>query len=194
MANTQAKFGFRHIGFLPGFAPDYQLQTRLISSANTTKIFNGDPVVKIGASAYIAQGANNTTALVGIFQGCVYVPVGGGPPAWSPIWPGAAAVDATAYILNAPGALFLAAALLTSLTNVNIGANIGYAIGTGVVAGGGFSGATLDQSTLTTTNTMPFQVVALYKGIGNGSDSASSYGWAEVTFNNQQYKQLQGVA
>lgn len=193
MANTQSAFGFRHIGFLPGAGPDYQLQTRLIQSTNTTKIFTGDPVVKSGATNYIVQGANNTTTLVGIFQGCQYVPVGGGSPLWSPIWPGAAASDATAYILNAPNALFLAAALNTSIVTSNIGANIGFAIGTGVTAGGGFSGATLDQSSIATTNTLPFNIFSLYQGIGNGSDATTAYGWAVVTFNLQQYKSLTGV-
>lgn len=194
MANVQSSYGFRHIGFLPGAGPDYQLQTRLISAGNTTKIFTGDPVVKSAASNYIVQGANNTTTLVGIFQGCTYIPIGGGSPLWSPIWPGSAAQDATAYILNAPNALFLAAALLTSVVTANVGQNIGFAIGTGNTSGGGFSGATLDQSSLATTNTLPFNVFSLYQGIGNGSDPTTNYGWAVVTFNNQQYKQLQGVA
>lgn len=193
MANTQSAFGFRHIGFLPGAGPDYQLQTRLIQATNTTKIFTGDPVVKSAASNYIVQGANNTTTLVGIFQGCTYIPIGGGSPLWSPIWPGSAAQDATAYILNAPNALFLAAALSTSIVTSNIGAGIGYAIGTGNTSGGGFSGATLDQSSIAVTTTLPFNIFSLYQGVGNGSDPTTNFGWAVVTFNNQQYKNLAGV-
>lgn len=202
MANTQTAFGFRHIGFLPGFSPDYQILNRLISSANTTKIFRGDPVVKATTTGFIAQGANNTATLEGIFDGCMYIPATGGAPTWSPVWPGAAAASATAYIINAPGALFLAATLLTSLTSSAIGANVGFAIGTGSTIGGGYSGATIDQSTLTTTNTMPFQVVDLYGGagntsnfgaVGNGSDQATNYAWAVVAFNNQRFKQLTGV-
>lgn len=193
MANTQSVFGFRHIGFTSGASPDYQLATRLISSANTTKIYRGDPVVKIASSAYIGQGADNTTTLEGIFDGCVYIPVGGGTPIWSPFWPGSAASDVTAYIINAPNALFLAATLLTSIVASNIGENVGYAIGTGSTVGGGFSGATIDQSTLTTATTAPFQIYNLYQGIGNGSDSATSYDWACVCFNNQRFKTQTGV-
>lgn len=193
MANTQSSFGFRHISFTSGASPDYQLATRLISSANTTKIFRGDPVVKIASSAYIGQGADNTTRLEGIFDGCVYIPVGGGTPIWSPFWPGSAASDVTAYIINAPNALFLASTLLTSIVASNIGANVGYAIGTGSTAGGAFSGATIDQSTLATTLTLPFQVYSLFQGIGNGSDSSTSYGWAVVCFNNQRFKTQTGV-
>lgn len=202
MANTLAPFGFRHIGFLSGGSPDYQLATRLILSTNTTKIFHGDPVVKSGSTKYIAQAADNTTTLEGIFVGCTYIPSSGlAVPTWSPYWPGAAAAAATAYILNAPNALFLAQALNTAIPETAIGQNIGFAIGTGSTLGGGLSGATLDQSTLSTTNTMPFQVVGVYGatngnfgGVGNGSDYSSAYNWAIVTFNNQRFKQLTGVA
>lgn len=193
MANTLTVFGFRHIGFTSGAGPDYQLATRLISSANTTKIFAGDPVVKIAATGYIGQGADNTTRLDSIFQYCVYIPVGGGTPIWSNFWPGTAAQDATAYVINAPNAKFLVAALNTSIVAANIGANIGYVIGTGSTQGGGFSGATIDQSTLATTLTLPFQIYGPYQGIGNGSDPTTPYGWAEVVFNNQRFKTQTGV-
>src|SRR5882672_869430 len=146
MANVQATFGFRHIGFLSGGSPDYQLATRLISSANTTKIFRGDPISKIGTTNYIQQAAAGTITLDSIFDGCVYIPVGGGTPIWSPFWPGTAASDATAYVINAPNSLFLAAALLTAVVTSAIGQNINFNIGTGSTAGGGFSGATIDQN------------------------------------------------
>lgn len=199
MANTQATFGFRHIGYLGGGSPDYQLSTGLIASANTTKIFRGDPVIRTPATGKIEQGADNTTNIVGIFDGCMYTPVGG-IPQWSPFWPGnGAQSDATAYFIDAPNALFLAAALNTSIVTANIGENVGYAIGTGNTATGR-SGATVDQSTLNTTNTLPFRVVAPCTtqgnfGIsGNGSDPTTPYGWCVVAFNNQNFKQLQGLA
>lgn len=195
MANVQSAYGFRHIGFLPGYGPDYQQLTRQIQSSNTTKIFNGDPVVKSqSATSYIIQGSNNTATLEGIFVGCNYVPTGGQLTLQpSPFWVGAAASDATGYLINAPGALFLAAALNTAIVTANIGANIGYSIGTGSTVGGGFSGATLDQSTINTTNTLPFQIVSLYQGIGNGADPATAYNWVVVTFNNQRFRSLTGV-
>mgnify|MGYP001067894645 CR=1 FL=1 len=199
MANTQATFGFRHIGYLPGGAPDYQLATGLIASANTTKIFRGDPVVLDATTGKVQQAANNTVNIFGIFDGCMYTPVGG-TPQWSPMWPGAgAASDPTAYIINAPNALFMAAALNTSIVTANIGENVGFAIGTGNTANG-FSAATVDQSTLNTTNTLPFRVVqpvtsqGNFAVVGNGNDPSTPYGWCIVAFNNQNYKQLTGVA
>ena len=198
MANTQAAFGFRHIGYLGGGSPDYQLSTGLILSSNTTKIFRGDPVVRTVSTGKIAQASNNTETIVGIFDGCMYTPTGG-IPQWLPYWPGAASVDATAYFIDATNALFMAAALNTSLVTANIGENVGFAIGTGNTTNG-FSGATIDQSTLNTTNTLPFRVVAPvttsgnFGQIGNGSDPSTAYGWAVVTFNSQNFKQLTGLA
>jgi hypothetical protein len=198
VANTQAAFGFRHIGYLGGGSPDYQLSTGLILSSNTTKIFRGDPVVRTVSTGKIAQASNNIETIVGIFDGCMYTPTGG-IPQWSPYWPGAASVDATAYFIDAPNALFMAAALNTSIVTANIGENVGYAIGTGNTTNG-FSGATIDQSTLNTTNTLPFRVVAPvttsgnFGQIGNGSDPSTAYGWAVVAFNSQNFKQLTGLA
>jgi len=190
VANTQAKFGFRHIGYLGGGAPDYQLSTGTILSSNGTKIYRGDPVCLDPTTGAIVQGANNTSTVAGIFDGCMYTPVAGGPPAWLPYWPGSAYGPATAYIIDARNALFLAAALNTSIVTANIGENVGYAIGTGSTATG-VSGATVDQSTLNTTNTLPFRVVAPcttsgnFGIVGNGSDPSTAYGWCVVTFNNQ---------
>lgn len=198
MANTQATFGFRHIGYLGGGSPDYQMSTGVILSSNTTKIFRGDPVVRTAATGKIAQASNNTETIVGIFDGCMYTPTGG-IPQWSPYWPGAASVDAVAYFIDAPNALFMAAALNTSLVTANIGENVGFAIGTGSTANG-FSGATVDQSTLNTTNTLPFRVVAPvttsgnFGQIGNGSDPSTAYGWAVVAFNSQNFKMTTGIA
>lgn len=194
MANTQSAFGLRHIGFLSGGAPDYQLNTGVIASGNTTKIFFGDPVTMVATTGAIAQLGSTTAQLVGVFQGCEFIPVGGlGIPQWSPYWPGAAAVDATAYFIDAPNAIFLAAALNTAIVTSNIGENVTVNIGTGSTVGGGFSGATLDQAGLTTATTAPFKIIGLYEGIGNGSDPSSAYNWVQVTFNNQRFKSLTGA-
>ena len=198
MANTQTAFGFRHIGYTSGGAPDFQLATGLILSTNTTKIFRGDPVVYSASTGKLQQGAGGATEQVaGVFDGCVYTPVGG-IPSYSPFWPGAgASVDATAYIINAPNALFLVAALNTSLVTANIGENFGYVIGTGNTATG-FSGATIDQSTNTTLTTAPFKMVAPVTAagnfgvVGNGNDPTTPYGWAVVTFNSQTLKSPTG--
>ena len=195
MANTQAQFGFKHIGYISGSAPDYQLSPRMIRSAYASAIFFGDPVVKSTGTNYIRQPADNTSLPIdGIFQGCWYVPSGGGAPVYSPSFPGSVQSDATAHVIDAPGALFLAAALLTSVTGSAINANIGWSTGAGgTTSGGGFSTYVVDSSTATAQNSWPLRVVGLYQGVGNGSDATSNYNWVVVTFNNQRYKNLSAV-
>lgn len=194
MANTQAAFGLRHIGYLPGSGPDYQQLTRQIQSSNATKIFTGDPVVKSAGTNYMVQASNNTTTLEGIFVGCNYVPTGGQLTLQpSPFWVGSAASDATGYVINAPNALFLAATLNTAIVTADIGKMVGFSIGTGSTSGGAFSGATLDAGTLSTALTtastyLPFQVYSMYQGVGNGADATTPYNWVVVTFNNQRFR------
>jgi hypothetical protein len=202
MSNVQTAFGFRHIGFRPGASPDYQLSTRLVSSANTTSIYFGDPVTKVAGTQYITQATVTNAMIDGIFQGCMLIPSTGGAPTWSPFYPGAAGADVTAYVMEAGEALFMAAAFSTNISSTAIGAAISFHTGTGSTVGGGFSGYTLDQSLITTTatvaTTLPFQIVSLYGmpgqsnfgGVGNGSDYSSAYNWVIVAFNNQRYNSL----
>ena len=194
MANQQAQFGFKHIGYLSGGAPDFQLQTRAIQSTNATKIGVGDPVFKTAGTNYIVQATGTAagTPIVGIYQGCQYIPSGGGAPVPGTYWPGAAAQDATGYIINAPNALFLVACLQTAIVTANIGANVGFTTGTPSTTGAGYSIATVDQSTLTTNANYPFQVVSLYNGIGNGSDPTTNYNWVVVSFQNQMFRNTTG--
>jgi hypothetical protein len=199
MANTQSQFGFKHIGYISGGAPDYQQSTRVIQASYSTQIGFGDPVTKLNAtSPWIVQAANTistTNILEGIFVGCNYIPSGGGAPVWSPFYPGSVGgTAATAYIIDAPTALFLVAALNTSITSANIGQSINFTTGVPNTTGGGFAIATIDQATATSQNAtsaaLPFKIYSLFNGVGNGSDPTTAYGWAIVTFNNERWKTL----
>lgn len=188
MANTQAQFGFQHFGYLPGGSADYQLSKYQIQSSYATKIWFGDPVIKSAATQYIlpSTGTGAGTTISGIFYGCQYTPVGG-TPTWSPYFPASVGSDATAYVIDAPNALFRVAALLTPVPATAMGNCIGYSTGAGgTTVGGGFSTYTVDQSLMNTT--AAFQLVSFYPGIGNGSDTTSNYNWVIVAFNTQRYK------
>lgn len=199
MSNTAVAFGFKHVGYLPGYVADYQLSTRLVSSANTTSIYFGDPITKIGSSQYIGAQTSTTGNADGIFQGCMLIPSTGGAPTWSPYYPGAAGADVTAYVQESPGALFVAAAFSTNISSTAIGNNISFHTGTGSTIGGGFSGYTLDQATITNLTTNQFQVVGLvglggnFGAVGNGSDYTSANNWVVVSFNSQRFRTLLGV-
>lgn len=193
MPNTQAQFGFQHFGYLPGGAVDYQLSKYAIQSTYSTKIFFGDPVVKSASSQYIipATGTGSLTAISGIFQGCQYTP-SGGIPTWTPWWPGSQGTDATAYVIDAPNALFKVAALLTAVPATAMGNCIGYSTGAGgSTVGAGLSTFTVDQSLMNVT--AAFQLISFYPGIGNGSDTTTNYNWVIVGFNQQRYRIATGV-
>lgn len=197
MANTQAQFGFQHFGYLPGGSADYQLSKYQIQSSYATKIFFGDPVVKSATSPYIRPATASTggTAIAGIFYGAQYVPSGGGAPVWSPWWPASQGGDATAYVIDAPNALFRVAALLTPVQATAIGSNIGFSTGAGgTTVGGGFSTYTVDQASISVSAIAQFRLVSFYPGLGNGSDTTTSFNWVIVAFNQQAYQIGTGVA
>jgi hypothetical protein len=189
MANTFNPYGFKHIGYLPGYAPDYQLKSGVIALGNTTKIFFGDPVVQL-STGYVAQGVNGaSTGLIGIFQGCDYIDASG-QMKFSPYWPGSAQADATCRIMAAPGAMFMVQSTSGPTTFANIGENADFTVGTGSTVGGCFSGASL--SNIGTTSTLPFIIIGLqgglinaggYGGSGNGSDNSTAYNNVIVAFN-----------
>ncbi len=188
MANTTGYMGFKHIGFLPGYAPDYQLQAKTVAASNATSIYRGDPVT-FSAGYIIAADATASAKVDGIFDGCTFVDASG-VTKWQPYCP--ASQTATCYLITAPGAMFLGQSTNTAITQANINSNIGYVIGTGQTTGGGFSLYTLDSGHIGTTATYPFRLVnlasAIYPSGVNGTDNSSAYNMAVVTFNNVDFR------
>jgi hypothetical protein len=50
----------------------------------------------------------------------------------------------------------------------------------------GRSGAYLDMYTAATTSTLPFRLIGLYQGVGNGSDATTANNWVIVSANTLQ--------
>ena len=192
MANTNAPFGFRQYSGT-GSAPTYEQVAMTIASNNTTAVYFGDPVVPLN-TGYITQASSNSVQIAGIFVGCKYLSTSQKRTVWSNYWPGSDASSAVeAYVVNDPNAKFVAQSDATGVAFADINANIGFAIGTGNTATG-ISGAYLDTSTLNTTNTLPFRVVALVQNPpGSAGTEAGAYNWAVVAFNNVSTKQLTGI-
>lgn len=196
MSNTNAPFGF-----VPyrgnGAAPTYELSTRLIKSDNTTKIFQGDPVIPL-TTGYIGQmAAGGTVRCEGIFSGCKYLSTSQKRVVWSNYWPGAdASSDAEAYLYSNPQMQFEVmssdASGTSAITLANIGEyiNIGYGIGLSGTPNGntsnGLSTASVDQDTLATTVTHPFIIVGLIENPPGteGTNAAAEYNRVIVAFNN----------
>ena len=198
MANVLAPFGFAETQRL-GAAPNYQMTRCWISPSNATAIYFGDPVTQIN-TGYVAQSVAGSTQIKGIFAGCEYYSLSQKKPFWSRYWPGNTADVSqvgnnvvAAYVIDDPQAEFFAQGN-GQITFAMIGETIQFALGTGSTTTG-FSGATLDVSNVGSTTTYPFKIIDLVIAPpgANGADTTTSYNWARVTFNYQDYKSLTGI-
>lgn len=197
MANTNAPFGFQHIGSGGGGAPTYGMNVRKIASNNATAIFFGDAVVPVtgAATGYIARATASTVALAGIFQGCRYYSASQQRIVFSRYWPGSDATgDVDAYVIDDPNARFRVQADATGITFAKVGQNAQLIAGAGNTSTG-VSGMTLNSTTATTA-TFPFIITGLVTNPAgfNGTDAASGYNLVEVQFNNQIFRQLTGIS
>lgn len=193
MANTAAPFGFRQYSGT-GSAPTYE-QVPVRIAYNASAIYYGDPV-QPDANGYVVVGSPGTTQIAGIFVGCKYLSVSQKRTIWSNYWPGsdvASGNTVEGYIVNDPNAKFVAQTGATGATAADINANVNFAIGTGNSASG-ISGASVDMSTVNTTNTLPFRIVGLdIDPPGAPGTDSGAYNLVIVAFNNVSTKQLTGI-
>lgn len=193
MANTAAPFGFRQYSGT-GSAPTYE-QVPVRIAYNASAIYYGDPV-QPDANGYVVVGSPGTTQIAGIFVGCKYLSVSQKRTIWSNYWPGsdvASGNTVEGYIVNDPNAKFVAQTGATGATAADINANVNFAIGTGNSASG-LSGASVDMSTVNTTNTLPFRIVGLdIDPPGAPGTESGAYNLVIVAFNNVSTKQLTGI-
>lgn len=198
MANVNAPNGFTYFGRMDGGSPTMGNTTRKILSTYSVAIGFGDPVISV-ASGYIQRATASTVQIAGMFYGCSYLNTAVGRVVWSPFWPGTAqGSDATAYINSDPQSLFLVQTLSTAVVFADIDANINFAIGEPSTVTG-ISTTSIDQSTIATTDTLPFRVVGLYSdyetasGAVNGTDNASAYNRIIVAPNFWDRRSLVGI-
>ena len=108
MANVAEKFGLRPYRKLDG-TPLVGAQNRYtIASNHTTAIFQGDLVIPTTAGGVDRHTANNSTAVIGVFNGCFYTDPTTQKPTFRNSYPGAiVASDITAFVVDDPDAVFL---------------------------------------------------------------------------------------
>ena len=108
MANVAEKFGLRPYRKLDG-TPLVGAQNRYtIASGYATAIFQGDLVIPVTAGNVERHTANNSTSVVGVFNGCFYTDPTTQKPTFSNSYPGGiAASDITAFVIDDPDAVFL---------------------------------------------------------------------------------------
>lgn len=181
-ANTSAPNGFQRFGLLDGASPTMGFQQRLVAQADTNAIGYGDPVVSLG-TGYVTLATAGTTQISGIFMGCYYLNTAVGRVVWSKSWPGSSAGgNGFANIDTDPNALYIAQSNNTAIVFADIDANINFVLGTPQTeSAGGYSTSMLDQSTIATTDTLPFRIVGTWSpqfvpaGSQNGSDNTTPY-------------------
>ena len=194
MANTFAPQGLASYGGADGSAPTYPLRKAFIQYSNTDKIFYGDPV-KLNGSGFIEQWDPGTgvSQLAGIFRGCEYYSLSNKQPIFPNYWPGgdvATGATVVGYIEpvnTATPPYFLVQTANSSTTAVavtqdSVGQNADVALGAGNT-NNGFSTAYLDINTFGNEATKPFRIVDIWRGVGNGSDTASAYNMVVVQAN-----------
>ena len=221
MANVFAPFGFAESHRL-GASPNYQMggAKRWILSTNANPIYFGDPVIQL-ASGYVAQATPSASAsqVSGIFAGCEYVSKAAKKIIWSPWWPGVtsdvvtapagsqnAGFDVFAKVIDDPLVVFRVQAN-GQLAVTQIGMNATFTFGTSNTPTGdtvhppnqvsGIGNCALDISVVSApvTTALPFRILDFIReppGV-NGTDFTTPYGWAFVTFNNQDFKVTTGI-
>lgn len=201
MSNTNSPNGFQFFQLSEGGSATQGQTPDYIASDYSTAIGYGDLVVRNTTTGYIElYTAASTTTVVGVFLGCYYLATAVSRVIYSPSFPGSGQSGVvTCYINGDPNALFVGQATSTAITRGNIGENIDVTVGTVTAANlGGWSTSSLNQSTLGTTSTLPFQIVGLlsdhYGSATNGTDNTSNYNRVIVRLNSTTRKQLTGTA
>lgn len=204
MANTYSPFGFSAIGRIPGApAVDFSRTKRLISKSNTHSIFKGDAVYDLG-TGYLDVATTSSGQVFGVADQFEYQSVSQQRVIWSNYYPGAdAASDVTVYVITDPYALFLVQSTGTSpVAFTDLGNNINLNAATAGNTTTQYSGMSIDQSTIATTNTLPFRIWQLGSnqypandvGVVPNIDDTNPFNLVLVTFNNQVLKNLTGTA
>lgn len=163
---------------MEGGAPTSGLTTALISSGDTSALGYGDPVSR-NTAGYITKAAAGTAQIDGIFYGCEYLSTAIGRVVFQNYWAGSGAGgDVTAKVCDDPQAQFVVQSDNTAIVFADIGINVNLVVGT-PNATTQFSTASVGQSTLATTNTLPFRVVGLLSQSAppgtDGTDNASAF-------------------
>lgn len=191
MANTNAPYGFKPTRNLIASVTNYAQNAYTIASTNTHTIGFGD-VVSLLSTGVIDVSATTDTNFLGIFLGCNYFNTATGRFEFPNQWTGVTTTSGviTAYVCDDPNAIFTVQSSGTAITVANIGSNANFTGNGAPNAYNGISTAALDQTTIGTTNTLPFRITGLSTYAGN--DNTSSYNWVEVKFNANVFQTTTG--
>ena len=191
MANVAEKFGLRPYRKLDG-TPLVGAQNRYsIASGHTTAIFQGDLVIPLTAGTIDRHTANNSTAVLGVFNGCFYTDPTTQKPTFRNSYPGAiVASDITAFVVDDPDAVFLMDAEDT-FAQADLFRNYSVTTGSGNTTTG-ISEVQLDVSVSGTNASFIIQAIDISQDPDN-SDTGSANANILVRINKHFYRSGTGI-
>ena len=191
MANVAEKFGLRPYRKLDG-TPLVGAQNRYsIASNHTTAIFQGDLVIPLTAGTIDRHTANNSTAVLGVFNGCFYTDPTTQKPTFRNSYPGAiVASDITAFVVDDPDAVFLMDADAT-FAQADLFRNYSVTTGSGNTTTG-ISEVQLDVSVSGTNASFIIQAIDISQDTDN-SDTGSANANILVRINKHFYRSGTGI-
>ena len=191
MANVEEKFGLRPYRKLDG-TPLVGAQNRYsIASGHTTAIFQGDLVIPLTAGTIDRHIANNSTAVLGVFNGCFYTDPTTQKPTFRNSYPGSiVASDITAFVVDDPDAVFLMNADAT-FAQADLFRNYSVTTGSGNTTTG-ISEVQLDVSVSGTNASFIIQAIDISQDPDN-SDTGSANANILVRINKHFYRSGTGI-
>ena len=191
MANVVEKFGLRPYRKLDG-TPLVGAQNRYtIASNHTTAIFQGDLVIPLTAGNIDRHTANNSAAVIGVFNGCFYTDPTTSKPTFRNSYPGSiVASDITAFVIDDPDAVFLMDAD-AAFTRADLYQNYSVTTGGGNTTTG-ISEVQLDVSVSGTNASFVIQAIDISQDPDN-SDTTSANANVLVRINKHFYRNGTGV-
>ena len=191
MANVAEKFGLRPYRKLDG-TPLVGAQNRYtIASNHTTAIFQGDLVIPLTAGNIDRHTANNSAAVIGVFNGCFYTDPTTSKPTFRNSYPGSiVASDITAFVVDDPDAVFLMDAD-AAFTRADLYQNYSVTTGSGNTTTG-ISEVQLDVSVSGTNASFVIQAIDISQDPDN-SDTTTANANVLVRINKHFYRNGTGV-
>ena len=191
MANVVEKFGLRPYRKLDG-TPLVGAQNRYtIASNHTTAIFQGDLVIPLTAGNIDRHTANNSAAVIGVFNGCFYTDPTTSKPTFRNSYPGSiVASDITAFVVDDPDAVFLMDAD-AAFTRADLYQNYSVTTGSGNTTTG-ISEVQLDVSVSGTNASFVIQAIDISQDPDN-SDTTTANANVLVRINKHFYRNGTGV-
>ena len=191
MANVVDKYGLRPYRKLDG-TPLVGAQNRYtIASNHTTAIFQGDLVIPLTAGNIDRHTANNSAAVIGVFNGCFYTDPTTSKPTFRNSYPGSiVASDITAFVVDDPDAVFLMDAD-AAFTRADLYQNYSVTTGSGNTTTG-ISEVQLDVSVSGTNASFVIQAIDISQDPDN-SDTTTANANVLVRINKHFYRNGTGV-